>query len=272
MHPVLAFFSLTKEEQSHEAAVRLYNEYGSNLNLKRRFAQIKRGEWRKEKVLYELKKLLPSLSIREDVGSAKEKEDSLVIPVPPIIDQKNSAFLATIGETKTANSPTSVALTDELAPKDNGTQPVAEGGIGFWLEKRKRLFTQKAILSNSLHGFAEDDNAGRAMIMKQISDIDTSISECNNAISALNDGAGIVVEKVTPAHVPKAEWKPAESLIELIKQLNALKTARSKLRASQANGKDTTTQQQEITEKITLIKALIDAQANTSTANGNEQS
>lgn len=244
---------LPEAEQQYSDAVSLYNKYGKNQNLKRLFSRNQVSNYAKQKVIYELQqivKTLPAERIQAALTAGKEA---------PVVDLSADQHQA----------PPHIERSAAIVPPPNhNTQETVNGDAAFWKQKRARLINQRAILSNSLHDFAENDNNGRAIVMQQISLLDKGILECTNALIALDSGAAIVVEKESTVIKPILEWTPNTSPIELIKQRNALRVKISKLKK---NDRDTVEEQNEIVKKIKIITKILEGNINERNACGDNK-
>jgi hypothetical protein len=190
-------------ERDYTEGVRLYGKYGKNNNLKK-FFSIKDNDFSRDKVAYELGKM-----IGVDVEA---------IPVINGLADK---------VTEVGGEPQKPLDTDKVT-EGNVEPSIYPKDLQEMILERAGLVNKKGMLANSLDTFKIEDNEGRAKVMAQIKEI-------RERLNVINDTERYWQKNKT---MPKVDEKPVKKdrftgelpsdPIALLKEKKAITEARSK--------------------------------------------
>lgn len=149
-------------ERPYTEGVNFYVKYGKNPALKR-FFLIKDNDYAKEKLVYELSKIV-------------------AIEYVPPVDETESSLTAIDSVSTDEDATTAVKYTAEqvIPPSVLINQDYPEELATMILE-RQALTNKKGKIANSLGSFAQEDNEGRKGVMDEIQVIRERINEINEA-------------------------------------------------------------------------------------------
>jgi hypothetical protein len=156
---------IENQEFDNEVLLSHYMRLGTNRNLKTSMMQS--PVIRDRHIRYELWKLLPE--------EKREMYNQELMKVPEV---GITTLIVTAGDERWDGKVENDTQEEEEVlnhpqgnDDDNDTEEeevLNDTESSLSLEEKAKLYNERAKLSNSLHTFAEDDNAGRAAVMKQI--------------------------------------------------------------------------------------------------------